>query len=46
VSNRLTVVSSHGLARASARNARTQRTGRTDGTSTKRAGRHALTEGR
>jgi hypothetical protein len=46
VSARLTVVSSHGLARASARNARTQPMGRTNGTIAERAGRHAVTEGR
>ncbi len=40
MSTRLTVVSSHGLARASARYARTQRMRRTNGTTTGRAGRH------
>ena len=37
MSDRLTVVSSHGLARASARNARTQPMRRTSGTNTGRA---------
>jgi hypothetical protein len=41
VSARPTLVSSHGLARASARNARTRPMRRTDETSTERAGRHA-----
>jgi len=40
VSARPTVVSSHRLARASARNARTQPMRRTDETTTARAGRH------
>jgi hypothetical protein len=40
VSVRPTVVSSHGLPRASARNARTQPMRRTDGTTTDCAGRH------
>jgi hypothetical protein len=46
VSARPPLVSSHGLARASARNARTQRMRRTNGTSAERAGRHVMTEGR
>jgi hypothetical protein len=50
VSARPALVSSHGLARAPARNARTQPVRRTNETSTERAGRRAgppaATEGR